>query len=128
MAKGYSARRGFTNGGAGMSAKQAAMQQRIAQMQADMNKRQQEVEEESFTSSVGGGTVTAVVSGKKQVTSLTIKPEALDPNDVEMLQDMVISAVNEGLRQAEEAMDESMNDLTKAFHLGDLNSLGFSNL
>ena len=127
MAKGYSARRGFNNG-AGLSARQAAMHNQITKMQTDMQRRQHEVEEQSFTASVGGGSVTAVVSGKKQLTSLEIKPETVDPAEVEALQDMIISAVNDALRQAEEAMDNSMNDLTKAFNLGDLNSLGFSNL
>ena len=123
MAKGYSARRGFSNGN-GLSARQAAMQQQITKMQEDMAQRQQEVEEKSFTASVGGGAVSATVSGKKVVTALTIQPEALDPEDVEMLQDMVISAINEALHQADEAMENSMNALTSAFNLGGLNIPG----
>ena len=119
MAKGYSARRGFSNG-SGASMKQAAMQQQIMKMQEDMAKKQQEVEEQSFTASVGGGAVSATVNGKKELTALTIKPEAADPEDVEMLQDMVISAVNEALRQAEDAMSASMNALTSSLGLGGL--------
>lgn len=119
MAKGYSARRGFSNGN-GASMKQAAMQQQIMKMQEDMAKKQQEVEEQSFTASVGGGAVSATVNGKKELTALTIKPEAADPDDVEMLQDMVISAVNEALRQAEDAMSASMNALTSSLGLGGL--------
>ena len=119
MAKGYSARRGFS-GGTGASMKQAAMQQQIMKMQEDMAKKQQEVEEKSFTASVGGGAVSATVNGKKELTALTIKPEAVDPEDVEMLQDLVISAVNEALRQAEEAMSASMNALTSSLGLGGL--------
>ena len=119
MAKGYSARRGFSNG-SGASMKQAAMQQQIMKMQEDMAKKQQEVEEKSFTASVGGGAVSATVNGKKELTALTIKPEAADPDDVEMLQDMVISAVNEALRQAEDAMSASMNALTSSLGLGGL--------
>ena len=119
MAKGYSARRGFSNG-SGASMKQAAMQQQIMKMQEDMAKKQQEVEEQSFTVSVGGGAVSATVNGKKELTALTIKPEAADPDDVEMLQDMVISAVNEALRQAEDAMSASMNALTSSLGLGGL--------
>lgn len=125
MAKGYSAKRGFSNG-TGASMKQQAMQQQLAKMQEDMAKRQQDVEERSFTSSVGGGAVSATVNGKRIVTALTIKPEAVDPNDVEILQDMVMSAINEALRQAEEAMENSMNDLTNSFNLGSLSSLGLS--
>ncbi len=119
MAKGYSARRGFSNG-SGASMKQAAMQQQLMKMQEDMAKRQQEVEEKSFTASVGGGAVSATVSGKKELTALSIKPEAVDPDDVEMLQDLVISAVNEALRQADEAMNTSMNALTNSLGLGGL--------
>ena len=119
MAKGYSARRGFSNG-SGASMKQAAMQQQIMKMQEDMAKKQQEVEEQSFTASVGGGAVSATVNGKKELTALTIKPEAADPDDVEMLQEMVISAVNEALRQAEDAMSASMNALTSSLGLGGL--------
>lgn len=119
MAKGYSARRGFSNG-SGAAMKQQAMQQQLMKMQEDMAKKQQEVEEKSFTASVGGGAVSATVNGKKELTALSIKPEAVDPEDVEMLQDMVISAVNEALRQAEEAMSASMNALTSSLGLGGL--------
>ena len=123
MAKGYSARRGFSNG-SGLSARQAAMQQQIVKMQEDMAQRQQEVEEKSFTASVGGGAVSATVSGKKQLTALNIKPEAIDPEDVEMLQDMIISAVNEAIRQADDAMEASMNALTNAFNISGINIPG----
>lgn len=116
MAKGYSARRGFT-GGAGMMQQQAQMQQKIMKMQQDMAKAQEEVEQAQFTASVGGGVVTAVVSGKKELTSLTIKPDAVDSEDVEMLQDLVISAVNEALRQADDAMSNSMNALTGGLNI-----------
>ena len=119
MAKGYSARRGFSNGN-GASMKQAAMQQQIMKMQEDMAKKQQEVEEQSFTASVGGGAVSATVNGKKELTAPTIKPEAAHPEDVEMLQDMVVSAVNEALRQAEDAMSASRNALTSSLGLGGL--------
>ena len=82
MAKGYSARRGFT-GGAGMMQQQAQMQQKLLKMQQDMAKAQEEVEKTEFTASVGGGAVTAVVTGKKELTKLTIKPDVIDPEDAE---------------------------------------------
>ena len=88
MAKGYSARRGFSGGG-GMAQQQAQMQQKLMKMQQDMAKAQEDVENSEFTASVGGGAVTAVASGKKQLVSLTVKPEVVDPEDVEMLQDMI---------------------------------------
>ena len=117
MAKGYSARRGFSNG-SGQALKQQQMQQQIMKMQEDMQKAQQEVEEKTFSASVGGGVVSAEVNGKKEVTAITIKPEAVDPEDVEMLQDLILSAVNEALRQAEEPMDGKLNALTSGLGLG----------
>lgn len=71
----------------------------------------------SFPPSVGGGVVEAKVNGKKEVISIHIKPEAVDPEDVEMLQDLVVSAVNEALRQAGEAMDKSMDGITGGLDL-----------
>ena len=106
MAKGYSARGGFSGGGSAM--RQQQMQQKLLKMQQDMAAAQEAVENASFTASVGGGVVQATVSGKKELTALTVKPEAVDPEDVEILQDLVISAVNEALRQADEAMNSSM--------------------
>ena len=119
---GYSARRGFTNGSMKMTGaqRQAEMQARIQQMQEQVNAAQEAVEAQEFTASVGGGVVEAKVNGKKEVLAVTIKPEAVDPEDVEMLQDLVISAVNEALRQAGEAMNSSMQSFT-----GGLNLPGF---
>lgn len=118
MAKGYSARGGFSGGGSAM--RQQQMQQKLLKMQQDMAAAQEALENASFTASVGGGVVQATVSGKKELTALTVKPEAVDPEDVEMLQDLVISAVNEALRQADEAMNSSMQSFT-----GGLNLPGF---
>ena len=119
---GYSARRGFSSGSmkATGAQRQAEVQQKIAQMQEAMNTAQEEVEARSFTASVGGGAVEAVASGKKELVSLTIKPEAVDPEDVEMLQDLVVSAVNEALRQAGDAMDKAMDSITGGLNLGGL--------
>ena len=111
MAKGYSARRGFSNG-SGQMLKQQQMQQQIMKMQEDMQKAQQEVEEKTFSASVGGGVVSAEVNGKKEVTNITIKPEAVDPEDVEMLQDLIIAAVNEALRKVDTASSGGMAKLT----------------
>ena len=115
---GYSARRGFTNGKISGAARQAEMQQKIAEMQAAMTSAQENVEAQEFTASVGGGVVEAKVNGKKEVLAVTIKPEAVDPDDVEMLQDLVVSAVNEALRQAEDAMEKSMSSVTGGLNLG----------
>ena len=118
MAKGYSARGGFSGGGSAM--RQQQMQQKLLKMQQDMAAAQEAVENASFTASVGGGVVQATVSGKKELTALTVNPEAIDPEDVEMLEDMVMAAVNEALRQADEAMNSSMQSFT-----GGLNLPGF---
>ena len=116
MAKGYSARRGFSGGG-GMAQQQAQMQQKLMKMQQDMAKAQEDVENSEFTASVGGGAVTAVASGKKQLVSLTVKPEVVDPEDVEMLQDLVISAVNEALRNVEAKTAEEMDKVTGGLNI-----------
>ena len=114
---GYSARRGFTNGKISGAARQAELQQKIADMQEKMTEAQNAVEAQEFSASVGGGVVEAKVNGKKEVISIHIKPEAGDPEDVEMLQDLVVSAVNEALRQADDAMSSRMNSFTSGLNI-----------
>ena len=116
----YSARRGFSNGSMRPTGaqRQAEMQQTIQEMQQAMNDTQATIEAQEFTATVGGGVVSAKVNGKKEVLAVTIKPEAVDPEDVEMLQDLVVSAVNEALRQAGEAMDKGMEGITGSLNLG----------
>lgn len=114
---GYSARRGFTNGKISGAARQAELQQKIAAMQEKMTEAQDAVEAQEFTASVGGGVVEAKVNGKKEVLSVTIKPEAVDPEDVEMLQDLVISAVNEALRNVEAKTAEEMDKVTGGLNI-----------
>ena len=116
----YSARRGFSNGSMRPTGaqRQAEMQQKIQEMQQAMNDTQATIEAQEFTATVGGGVVSAKVNGKKEVLAVTIKPEAVDPEDVEMLQDLVVSAVNEALRQADEAMEKGMSGVTGGLNLG----------
>ncbi len=87
---------------------QQAMLQKLQDMQAEMQRTQEEVEATDFTASAGGGAVEATVTGAKVVKDIKISPEVVDPEDVEMLQDMVIAAVNEALRKAEDAMMQGM--------------------
>ena len=108
MAKGFKG--GF--GGGNMMRQQQQMQQKIMKMQQDVKEAQEAVEAQVFTASVGGGAV------KKEMTGIAIKPEAVDPEDVEMLQDLVISAVNEALRQADEAMENAVNKAAGGLNLG----------
>ena len=116
---GYSARRGFTNGSMKMTGaqRQAEMQARIQQMQEQVNAAQEAVEAQEFTASVGGGVVEAKVNGKKEVLAVTIKPEAVDPEDVEMLQDMIVAAVNEAMRAADSDASSTMSKLTGGLNL-----------
>jgi DNA-binding YbaB/EbfC family protein len=91
------------------------MQQLLRQaqkMQQDMARVQAELEEKEITATSGGGAVSVVVTGKRLLKSVTIKPEAVDPEDVEMLQDLVLAAVNEGLRQAAEMAEADMAKVT----------------
>lgn len=88
---------------------QAAMMKQLQKMQEDMAKIQEEVENSTFSASVGGGTVTAECNGKRELLGVKIDPEAVDPQDVEMLEDLVTAAVNEALSKAAEAMEEGMN-------------------
>lgn len=123
---GYSARRGFNNGSQHVTGarRQAQMRDQIAKMQADMDAAQKDVEARTFTASVGGGAVEASVNGKKELLSVKISPDAADPDDVEMLQDLVVSAVNEALRQAGAAMDEQVHSVTSGLDLKGLEGLG----
>ena len=113
MAKG-----GFRGMPGGMN--QAAMMKQAQKMQQEMLRMQQEQEAKTFSASAGGGVVCAVVNGKHELLELTIKPEAVDPDDVEMLQDMVLAAVNEALRAAEDAANTNMSKLTGGLNLGGL--------
>ena len=81
-------------------------------LQQQMAKMQEEIEAKEFEASAGGGMATAKVNGKKELISIEIKPEAVDPDDVEMLQDLIVAAVNEALRQASDAMEQGMGKMT----------------
>ena len=84
------------------------MMKKIQEMQENMTAIQQEVEATEFTSSVGGGAVEVTVNGAHEVTAVNLKPEIVDPDDIEMLQDLIISAFNESIRKANEAMEQGM--------------------
>ena len=101
---------GFPGMGMGGNMQQLARQ--AQKLQQQMNEKQEELEAREFEASVGGGTVTAKVSGKKELLAVTIKPEAVDPDDVEMLQDLILAAVNEALKQADETVEREMGKLT----------------
>lgn len=87
---------------------QGNMMKKIQQMQADMERIQEEVEATEFNASAGGGAVEAVVNGKHEIVSISIQKDVVDPDDVEMLQDMLIVAINEAIRKASDAMDKGI--------------------
>lgn len=111
MAKGFNSR-GFGGMGGGMN-----MMKQVQKMQQDMMKMQQELETKTYTAAAGGGAVSATVTGKRVLESVTIDPDAVDPEDVEMLQDMIVAAVNEALRAAENDSASSMQQLTGGLNL-----------
>ena len=88
------------------------MLKQAQQLQKNMAKMQEELESTTMESSAGGGAVKVVVSGKMKLESITIDPEAVSPDDVEMLQDLVLTAVNDGLDKAQEVASSRMNALT----------------
>ena len=113
MAKG-----GFRGMPGGMN--QAAMMKQVQKMQQDMLRMQEEMEAKTYTATAGGGMVKAEVSGKNELVNLEINPEAVDPDDVDMLQDMVIAAVNEALRAAETDKNSNMSRMAGGLNLGGL--------
>ena len=113
MAKG-----GFRGMPGGMN--QAAMMKQAQMMQKEMLPRQQVQEAKTFTAKAGGGMVAATVNGKHELVDLQINPEAVDPDDVEMLQDMVLAAVNEAMRTADAEAANNMSRLTGGMNLGGL--------
>ncbi|MBQ7001421.1 MAG: YbaB/EbfC family nucleoid-associated protein [Oscillospiraceae bacterium] len=114
MAKG-----GFRGGMPG-GMNQAAMMKQAQKMQQEMLRMQAEQEAKTFTAKAGGGMVAATVNGKHEMVALEINPEAVDPDDVEMLQDMVIAAVNEAMRAADQEAANNMSRLTGGLNLGGL--------
>ena len=113
MAKG-----GFRS--APMGGVNANMIKQAQKMQQEMLKMQEEMQNKEYSANAGGGVVTATVDGSRLLKSIEIKPEAVDPDDVEMLQDLIVAAVNEAIRAAETDMSASMSKLTGGMNLGGL--------
>ena len=87
---------------------QGNMMKQIQKMQEDMQRMQEEVEASEFTSSVGGGAVEVTVNGSHEILSIKMQPDVVDPEDIEMLEDLLISALNESIRKANDAMEKGM--------------------
>ena len=97
---------------------QAAMMKQAQKLQQEMIRMQQEQESKTYTAASGGGMVSATVNGKHELVNIDINPEVVDPDDVEMLQDMVIAAVNEAMRTADTDAANNMSRLTGGLNLG----------
>ena len=113
MAKGFASRgMGGMGGGINMN-----MIKQAQKMQQDMQRMQAELEQKEYTAQAGGGVVSATVTGRHELKSVTIDPEAVDPDDVEMLQDLVVAAVNEAMRAASADAASAMGQLTGGLNL-----------
>lgn len=102
------------NGGMG---NMQGMLKKVQKMQADMMKLQEDLKSRTVETTVGGGAVSVVVSGKKELKSIKIAPSAVDPDDVEMLEDLIISAVNEGMRKVDAMTEKEMGKVTGGMKL-----------
>ena len=104
-------------GPAGQRKGKGGMLQQVQSLQEDMLKAQEEIAAMTVSATAGGGAVAAIVTGERRIQSLTIAPEVVDPADVEMLQDLVIAAVNEGLEQVDRTMAERMAAFTSGLSI-----------
>ena len=112
--------KGGYRGGMPMGGMNMNMVKQAQKMQQEMLRMQQEMETKEYEATAGGGMVTAAVNGKHELLRLAIDPEAVDPEDVEMLQDMVIAAINEAMRKADADASANMGKLTGGLNLGGL--------
>ena len=103
--------------GMGNAGNMQGMMKKVQKMQAEMLKMQEELKTRTVETTVGGGALTIVANGKKEIESIKINPEAIDPDDVEMLQDMIVSGVNEALRKIDEMTEREMSKITGGMKL-----------
>ncbi|MBE7047822.1 MAG: YbaB/EbfC family nucleoid-associated protein [Ruminococcaceae bacterium] len=105
----------FTGGGVNQN--KAAMMQRVQQMQAEMERIQNEVSEQTVTATAGGGAVTVVMKGSRELVSVNLTPEVVDPDDIEMLEDLIVAAINEAGAKANEMMEQGMSSITGGLNI-----------
>ncbi len=118
MAKGKKrSGRGMPAGPANMGGGMGNLMSQMQKLQEDMEKTQAELEEEELSVTAGGGIVKVVITGKRKIRSIEIDPEVVDPDDVEMLQDVVVAAVNDALEQVEKLQEERLGGLTSGLNL-----------
>ena len=113
------AKRGGFPGG-GMPGNMNNLMKQAQRMQRQMEENQKALEEKEFSATAGGGAVEVTVSGKKVVTKVKLDKDAVDPDDVEMLEDLIMAATNEALGKADEASTAAMSSMTRGLNLGGL--------
>lgn len=109
--------KGFSGSGMNQNKNMNSMLKQAQKMQEEMERVQAECEVKTVEAQAGGGAVSVVVTGKKELQSITIKPEAVDPEDVETLQDLIMVAVNEGIKKADDMMAEEMGAITGGINI-----------
>lgn len=114
MAKGRG-RRGGGGGGAGMNP--ANMMKQIQQMQADLAKAQDELEKETLEVTAGGGMITITITGHQRIQAIEVKPEVVDPEDIDMLQDLLVAAVNQAIEQSQTMASQRLEGLTGGLNI-----------
>ena len=112
------AKRGGFPGGMGMPGNMSNLMKQAQKMQKQLEESQKELEEKECSASAGRGAVEVTISGKKQVTAVKLKEEVVDPDDIEMLEDLIMAAMNEALRKVEEETQNSMGKLTGGLGMG----------
>ena len=113
------AKRGGFPGG-GMPGNMNNLMKQAQRMQRQMEEQQKEMETKEFEAKAGGGAVTVTVTGAREVTKVSLDPEVVDPDDIEMLQDLIMAATNEALRMVEDANNQMMSKMTGGMNLGGL--------
>lgn len=117
MGKGMRAGKKSKPAGAGGGGNMKSQLKQLQAMQREMEKTQDELNEKEITVTAGGGAIEVTANGRKEIVSLKIDPEVVDPEDVEMLQDLIIAAVNEAMRQVEEMVENEMGKITGGLNI-----------
>lgn len=113
-------RGGYPGGMMGMPGNMNNLMKQAQRMQRQMEENQKELETKEFTAKAGGGAVEVTVTGKKEITKVKLSQEVVDPDDIEMLQDLIMAATNEALRMVEDANNQMMSKMTGGMNLGGL--------
>ena len=111
-------------GGGGVGGGMGGMMQQIQKLQEDMAKTQEALEQETLTVTAGGGAIKVVITGQQHIEAIEINPEVVDPEDVEMLQDLIVAAINEAVEKSRARAAERMSGLTGGLNIPGLGGLG----